>query len=52
MTAPEPPPRGGGEAQAAELVSDELEAPKTDGFARGKAIAWGMLTFGNGDEHR
>jgi hypothetical protein len=42
----------GGEAQAAESVGDELEAPKADGFAEEKAIAWGTLASGNGDEHR
>jgi hypothetical protein len=42
----------GEEAQAAESVGDKLEAPNINGFAERKAIAWGTLTFGNGDEHR
>jgi hypothetical protein len=42
----------GKEAQAAESVGDKLEAPNINGFAERKAIAWGTLTFGNGDEHR
>jgi hypothetical protein len=50
MVPPETPPRGGGEAQAADSVGDELEAPKADGFAKGKDITWGMLTSCNGDE--
>jgi hypothetical protein len=29
----------GGEAQATEAVSDELETPKDSGFAKGEAIA-------------
>jgi hypothetical protein len=34
-----PEPSLGGEAPAAESVSDELEIPKADGFAEEKTIA-------------
>jgi hypothetical protein len=34
----EPSPRGG-EAQSAELVGDELDTPKADGFTEGENIA-------------
>jgi hypothetical protein len=34
-----PPPPLGGEAQAAKIVDDELEAPKVNGFAEGEANA-------------
>jgi hypothetical protein len=44
------PPRG--EAQAAEVVSDELEVPKANGFAKGESTALQTLTVGGDDDCR
>jgi hypothetical protein len=33
-------------------IGDELQAPKADGFAKGKSNAGLMLTVGNDDEFR
>jgi hypothetical protein len=41
-----------GEAQAAESVSDELEIPKVNGFAEGKANTRQMIATSSDDEHR
>jgi hypothetical protein len=50
-TVLEPSPRGG-EAQAAEAISDELKAPKMNGFVEGKATARQTFTVGNDSKHR
>jgi hypothetical protein len=39
-----------GEAQAAEVVGDELKVPKVNGFTKGESIACQMFTVAtNGD---
>jgi hypothetical protein len=43
---PEPSPRGG-VAQAAESISDELKAPKMNGFIEEKATARQTFTVGS-----
>jgi hypothetical protein len=44
------PPRG--EAQAAEVVSNELKAPKTNGFTEGEATACQALTVDSDVDRR
>jgi hypothetical protein len=45
-----PPPRG--EAQAIEVVNDELKAPKVNCLIEGEAIAHQMITIGTDGERR
>jgi hypothetical protein len=41
-----------GEAQAAEVVDDELKVPKANGFTKGESIARQTFIVSNDDDHR
>jgi hypothetical protein len=41
-----------GEAQAAEVVSDELKVPEVNGFTKGEPIAHQTFTVNSDGDHR
>jgi hypothetical protein len=49
--APASPPPGG-EAQATEVVGDELKVPKMNSFAKGESTARQTFTVGRGGDRR